>query len=129
MEQLARYVQRVSVARSKREQVILNSQCQKARYEARKAAGLCAHCGDRPPYPGFVSCLECRREFRTYQQRYEYKLREMKRQKLEILRCPCRKRAMVLCTQCQAPLCDTCYDLGEGRCGACVEDASAQETG
>ena len=29
--------------------------------ENRKAAGLCAHCGDRPPYPGFVSCLDCRR--------------------------------------------------------------------
>ena len=97
-------------------------------YETRKAAGLCAHCGDRPPYPGFVSCLDCRREFRTYQQRYTYKLREMRRQGLEIVRCSCRKRAMVLCTQCQTPLCDTCYDVGEGRCSACTEDASVQET-
>ena len=70
-----------------------------------------------------VSCLECRKRFRLYRQRYDYKMRAMKKQGLTIIHCPCRKRAMVLCTQCQAPLCDTCYDLGEGRCGECTEDA------
>jgi hypothetical protein len=97
---------------------------EKALYEKNKAAGLCAYCGQRPPYPGFISCLECRCAFRTYQQRYNFKLRAMQQQGLEIVRCPCRKRAMVLCIQCQAPLCDTCYDLGEGRCSACQEPAS-----
>jgi hypothetical protein len=110
------------------ERVRAAKESNKALYHQRKAAGLCAHCGDRPPYPDFVSCLECRREFRTYQQRYTFKLRAMKQQGLEILRCPCRKRAMVLCIQCQAPLCDTCYDLGEGRCSLCLDGAhSAME--
>ena len=108
---------------SQKDRSIAARQAEKTLYQQRKAAGLCAHCGDRPPYPGFVSCLDCRREFRTYQQRYEYKLREMRRQGLQILRCPCRKRAMVLCLVCQAPLCDTCYDLGQGRCGECTEES------
>lgn len=96
----------------------------KTKYLDNKANGKCAHCGDRPPAPGMVSCLNCRKRFRTYRQRYDGKQRAMKQQGLVIVRCPCRKRAMVLCIQCQAPLCDTCYDLGEGRCIACLDVAS-----
>jgi hypothetical protein len=49
----------------------------------------------------------------------------MKREGLTIIRCQCRKKAMVLCIQCQAPLCDTCYDLGEGQCQLCLEPGKA----
>lgn len=31
----------------------------KARYQERKAAGLCARCGKHPPEPGKVSCWSC----------------------------------------------------------------------
>ena len=101
---------------------------QKTLYASRKAAGKCAHCGDRPPYPGSVSCLECQKRFRLYRQRYTYKMKAMKQQGLVIVRCACRKRAMVLCIECQAHLCDACYDVGEGRCIACLQgDALMQE--
>jgi hypothetical protein len=97
-------------------------------YDQRKADGLCPHCGERPPYEERVSCLPCRKRFRVYSQRYTGKQREIRRQGIEILRCPCRKRAMVLCIVCQAPLCDTCYDLGEGCCRECTEDAPLPPT-
>lgn len=96
------------------------------RYQERKDAGLCPRCGERPPYEDRVACLECRKEFRIYQQRYDFKIKAMKAQGIEIIRCPCRKRAMVLCIQCQAPLCDTCYDVNEGRCPACSDTANEQ---
>jgi hypothetical protein len=115
------------MAQSKVVRIQQSSALNKALYTRRKAMGLCAHCGAREPYPGMVSCLECRKEFRIYQQRYAFKLRAMKAQGLEIVRCPCRKRALVLCIQCQAPLCDTCYDLGEGCCSACREGDSPED--
>jgi hypothetical protein len=40
---------------------------------------------------------------------------------LRVMRlCACGARALILCTDCQACLCDTCYDVGEGRCQACL---------
>lgn len=91
----------------------------KARYAWRKAHALCVYCGDRPPYEDRVACLACLKDLRLYRQRYEFKLRAMKAQGLEVIRCACRKRAMVLCIECQTALCDTCYDVGEGHCSAC----------
>lgn len=92
---------------------------QRTLYAKRKARGLCPHCGVRAPYPGYVSCLECRKRHRGYAQRFNARQREMKRQGISIVRCACRKRALILCIQCQTPLCDRCYDLGEGHCQAC----------
>jgi hypothetical protein len=109
------------MAASQQARVEQIKQCGKTRYADNKASGKCAHCGERDPYPGMVSCLACRKRFRLYRQRYNFKVRAMKQQGLTIVRCPCRKRAMVLCIQCQAPLCDTCYDLGEGRCSGCLD--------
>jgi hypothetical protein len=100
---------------------------QRERYAEAKAAGLCPHCGKQPAHDTMVTCLDCRARHRRYARLYRARQREMRRQGITEVRCPCRKRAVVLCVQCQAPLCDTCYDLGEGRCSACSE--AAHETG
>ena len=92
----------------------------KAKYERDKAAGKCPHCGVRDPYPGMVSCLECRGRHRRYARLWRARQRAMRKQGRDVLRCHCRKRAKVLCIQCQASMCDTCYDLGEGRCVECL---------
>lgn len=101
---------------------------EKKLYENRKAAGLCAHCGVRPPYRWMVSCLPCRRRFRTYERRYMHRQQAMKRQGIVRLLCVnCGVRALILCTQCAAHLCDTCYDVGEGRCRDCLVVIEALE--
>ena len=103
---------------------------QKVRYDECKEQGLCPHCGQRRPHPTMVSCLECRARHRRYARLYRARQREMRRQGITELRCGCRKRALVLCTQCQSPLCDTCYDLGEGRCSECHDlDQEEQKVG
>jgi hypothetical protein len=94
-------------------------------YAQRKAAGLCPYCGERPPYAGSTACIPCRTRLRTYSQRHQRRRKALKREGVTILRCPCRKKAMVLCIQCQAPLCDSCYDVGEGRCRDCLVAAQA----
>jgi hypothetical protein len=35
------------------------------------------------------------------------------------IQCACGNRALILCINCQAELCDRCYDLGEGYCDDC----------
>jgi hypothetical protein len=90
-------------------------------YTERKAQGLCPYCGKRPPYPGSAACIPCRTRLRTYSQRHHRRRQALKREGLTIVRCQCHKKAMVLCIQCQAPLCDTCYDVGEGDCRACLD--------
>jgi hypothetical protein len=92
---------------------------ERQQYHNRKAQGLCPHCGKRRPYPGMVSCLDCRKRHRGYTMHFNDRQRELKRQGLTILRCPCRKRAFVVCRQCEAPLCETCADAGGGLCGTC----------
>ena len=94
--------------------------CHRQRYAQRKAAGLCPYCGTQPPHTGYAACIACRKRFRVYSERYVHKKREMRRQGLKYVYCQCRKRALILCTRCQAPLCDTCYDLGEGCCQDCL---------
>jgi hypothetical protein len=101
-------------------------------YTERKAQGLCAYCGKRPPYAGSTACLPCRTRLRTYSQRHGRRMKALQQQGLTIVRCACRTKAMVLCTQCQAPLCDTCYDVGEGHCRICLatdHDATRKEEG
>jgi hypothetical protein len=103
-----------------------NRQNRRGRYAAHKAQGKCAHCGERPPYEGFVSCLPCRAKFRDYQRHYTYRQREMRRQGLlpskpEPVRCQCGANPLIACEHCQTPLCDTCFDVGEGQCRDCYE--------
>lgn len=105
-----------------------NARIQRERYAEHKSQGLCPHCGKQPAHPTMVSCLECRARHRRYARLYRARQREMRRQGITELRCGCRKRAMVLCLTCQAPLCDTCYDVGEGHCSACIDvDVALQE--
>jgi hypothetical protein len=54
----------------------------KEQYQARKTAGLCAHCGERKPYVGMVSCLPCRARHSRYNRHYSHRQREMRRQGL-----------------------------------------------
>jgi hypothetical protein len=100
-----------------------NAAHQREQYHRSKAEGKCPHCGTRNPYPGMVSCLECRARHRRYARLHRMRQREMRKQGITEVRCACRKRAMVLCIQCQTPLCDTCYDLGEGCCRECSDAA------
>ena len=95
-------------------------QSARERYAARKARGLCPHCGKRKPYPGMVSCLACRKRHRGYAQDFRGRERAKIRQGIALVHCACDKRALIMCIDCQAPLCDTCYDLGEGRCEECL---------
>jgi hypothetical protein len=97
------------------------------RYATRKAQGLCPYCGKRPPYAESTACLPCRKRLRTYSRRHWRRTKALKQQGLSIIRCACRKKAMVLCIQCQAPLCDTCYDVGEGHCRGCLAAAHAPQ--
>lgn len=101
---------------------------QRTRYAQLKSAGVCPHCGKRPPYDTMVSCLHCRGKQRRYNRLFRMRQRELRRQGIQELRCHCHKRADILCIACQAPLCDTCYDLGEGKCRTCV-DVALQEVG
>jgi hypothetical protein len=55
---------------------------EKAIYHARKAQGLCPHCGKRQPYRDMVSCLPCRARHSRYSRHYNYRQREMRRQGL-----------------------------------------------
>jgi len=98
----------------------------KAKYAAKKTEGKCPHCGTRDPYPDMVSCLLCRARHRRYARLWRAREREKRKQGLAEVRCSCRKRAVVLCIQCQAPLCDTCYDVGEGCCTACCVSEESQ---
>jgi hypothetical protein len=104
---------------------LYNARRQRERYARDKALGKCPHCGARPSHDTMVTCLECRAKHRRYARLYRIRQREMRKQGITEVRCPCRKRAVVLCMQCQAPLCDTCYDLGEGRCSGCLDPVSA----
>lgn len=41
-----------------------NARCEKERYAALKAAGLCVTCGKRPYYTGCIRCVECQEKRR-----------------------------------------------------------------
>lgn len=41
---------------------------------ARKAAGLCIHCGERPAEDGFFSCTACRERVYAYQEKRKERL-------------------------------------------------------
>ena len=76
----------------------------KRRQKARKEAGLCIRCGQRPPAEGGTTCAPCR-EKRQAAERRQYASR----------------RAAGLCTRCGGPVHD-----GQSRCAPCaaIEEAT-----
>jgi hypothetical protein len=53
-------------------------------YHLRKTAGLCPHCGKRPPHQHFASCLQCKAKHRVY--RWHYGTKEKNRRRLGLPR-------------------------------------------
>jgi hypothetical protein len=63
-------------------QHVLQKALHRRLYAARKEAGLCPVCGVRPPYEGYVRCVQCMRRQRTVKRRWNNRQKEMRRQKL-----------------------------------------------
>lgn len=82
----------------------LREQC-KARYEKKKAAGLCAMCGKVPPTPGRTYCQACAEQRKKYHyeptpeaaERYREMARTSNKARYE------GRKAAGLCTRCGEP--------------------------